>query len=120
MAVHVYLRPIDDIKKRLKINNNGEAQAFLTSTCAKKMDKYVPYHKGILSDYIIDGSNIIYHQNYAAYQYYGKRKDGSHPINEANRDRSKHPLATSRWAEKMKTAEIDDIVKEVQDFIGGK
>lgn len=116
----IYINDIEDIKKRLKINDKGPAQTFLTNTCAKKMDKYVPYHTGVLANYIIEGNSIIYYQNYAAYQYYGKRKDGSHPINEANRDRSKHPLATSRWAEKMKTAEIDDIVKEVQDFIGGK
>jgi hypothetical protein len=54
---------------------------------------------------------------YAKYQYYGERKDGSHKINEANRNRSMHPEATSFWVEKMKTAEMDDIEKEVQDEI---
>ena len=116
----VYINDLEDIKKKLKINKNGPAQKFLVSTCAKKMDKYVPFHTGTLAKYILTDDSIIYPQKYAAYQYYGVRKDNTHPINPANRDRSKHPLATSYWAEKMKTAEIDDIVKEMQMFIGGK
>ena len=120
MAVYIQLKSLEEIKKKLKINDNGPAQAFLMSTAAKKMDKYVPFRSGTLSDYTLTNEYIIYPQEYAAYQYYGQRKDKTHKINPANRDRSKHPLATSYWAEKMKTAEIDEIVKEVQDFIGGK
>lgn len=120
MAGHVYLNSLADIKQRLKIQDNGPAEAFLVSTCAKKMDKYVPMKNGILAKYKIIDNYIIYDQVYAGYQYYGQRKDGTHVIDPANRDRSKHPLASSYWDEKMKSAEIDDVVKEVQNFIGGK
>ena len=84
------------------------------------MDKYVPMRDGNLVKYKLTNHEIIYDQEYAAYQYYGQRKDGTHVIDPANRDRSKHPLASSYWDEKMKSAEIDDVVKEVQKFIGGK
>lgn len=116
----VYINSLEEIKKRLKIDDNGPAKAQLISTCAKRMDKYVPFRSGTLAQYTLTNDSIMYTQEYAAYQYYGKRKDNTHVINPANRDRSKHPLATSYWAEKMKTAEIDDIVKEIQDYIGGK
>lgn len=117
----VYIDSFSEIERRLNIQGDGPAQAFLASTCAKKMDKYVPFRNGMLADYIIvEDRFIIYHQDYAAYQYYGQRKDETHVIDPANRDRSKHPLASSYWDEKMKSAEIDDVVKEVQKFIGGK
>ena len=86
---------LNEIKDRLGINKDGPAIALLTSTCAKRMDKYVPMRDGNLVKYKLTNHEIIYDQEYAAYQYYGQRQDGTHPINPANRDRSKHPLASS-------------------------
>lgn len=109
----VELKPTSVIEARLGIEPNGKMHKDFTSECAKKMDKYVPYRKGILSNYIIDDNLIIYHQDYAKYQYYGQRKDGTHKINPDNRNRSKHPLATSYWDKKMISAEIKDVIKEI-------
>lgn len=119
--MYIRIKPPNKIKKRLGLDPGGRVQTFFTSTCAKHMDKYVPFDEGNLADYYIeDNDKIIYHQPYATYQYRGIREDGTHKINPANRDRSKHPLATSYWDKKMKSAEMTDIVKEVQDYIGGK
>lgn len=116
------MKPTSEIILRLGLNSNGPVENFFVSTCARHMDKYVPYKEGNLSSYYIIGNKIVYDQEYAKYQYYGMRRDGSRVINPDNRDRSKHPLATSYWDKKMVTAEMQDVEKEVQDFIkhGGK
>lgn len=114
----VNVKPTSVIKARLGIDKNGRVQKFFTNTCAIHMDKYVPFDKGNLADYHIEGNNmIVYEQKYAEYQYYGMRNDGSHVINPENRDRSKHPLANTYWDRRMVTAEMQDVVKEVQDYI---
>lgn len=119
----VQLKPTSVIKARLGIEPNGKVQKFFTNTCYKHMDKYVPMDSGDLASIVsmdIDGKSIIYEMPYAKYQYKGQREDGTHKINEANRTRTYHPLATSYWDKKMVSAEMSDIVKEVQDYIGGK
>lgn len=122
MAKGVKMKPIGVIKARLGIEPNGRVQKFFTSTCAKHMDKYVPFDGGNLADYHLESDAVVYEQLYAEYQYYGMRKDGTHVINPENRDRTKHPLASSYWDKKMVSAEMQDVVKEVQDYInrGGK
>lgn len=117
----VEMKPVSQIKARLGLEPDGRVQKFFTNTCYKHMDKYVPFDEGSLSTIVdIQPSWITYEQEYASYQYYGVRKDGSHPINEANRNRDFHPLATSYWDKHMVSAEMKDIVKEVQDYVGGK
>ena len=107
------LQPTSVIKKQLGIDINGRVQKFFTQTCAIHMDKYVPMDKGNLRDYNIEGNKIIYDQPYAEYQYYGISKTGKNLVYSP----LKHPLATSYWDKKMVTNEMDDIVKEVQDFV---
>ena len=117
----VTMKPTSQIKARLGIEPNGRVQKFFTKRCADYMDKYVPFDRGILAQYTIDGDYVIYGDNasnaYAKYQYYGMRRDGTHRINPENRDRSKHPQATSYWDKKMVSAEIQSLVKDVQDYI---
>lgn len=113
----VELNPKSKIESRLGLRSGGSVQKFFTETCAKHMDKYVPYREGDLSRYRLEQDAVVYEQLYAKYQYYGIRRDGTRAINEDNRDRSKHPLASSYWNEKMVSAEKQDIVKEVQDFV---
>ena len=113
----VYMKKTSVIKAHLGIEPNGKVNKFLVNTCAKHMDKYVPFDTGTLSKYKIEGNKIIYDQEYAEYQYYGMRADGTHRINEANRNRTEHPLASSYWDKKMATAEMPDVIREVQNYI---
>lgn len=114
----VYINSLDKIKQKLKIDDNGQAQAFLTETCYKHMDKYVPQDLGNLRTIVdIKTHSITYESDYAEYQYRGQRKDGSHKV--------KHYSTAgtgSHWDRRMISAEKDDVIKEVQDFInhGGK
>lgn len=122
----VHLKPTTQIKIDLGLQEGGPVQKFLANTCYNHMDKYVPFDSGDLASIAsisVDGQYIIYHVPYASYQYKGVREDGTHQINEENRNRSKHSQATSYWDKKMLTAEGDEIVKEVADYMkkhGGK
>lgn len=111
----VKFEPTSRIKVALGIDPNGKVQEFATNTCAKRMDKYVPMDTGNLADYRIEGNVVIYDQPYARYQYYGVREDGTHKI--VNRTLIYHPLATSYWDRKMVSAEMGDVINEINEYM---
>lgn len=109
----VILKPISEIKSRLGVDSNGRVQKFFTNTCYKYMDKYVPMDRGDLRTIVdIQEDNITYESPYARYQYYGEREDGSHKVQNYTT-----PGTGPYWDKRMVSAEIDDVVKEVQDYI---
>lgn len=117
------LKPNSVIKASLGIERGGKIHAFFTAECARYMDEFVPYDEGNLAGTVIKNGTItsnvkptyiVYSQPYAEYQYYGMRQDGTHVINPENRNRNKHPLATTYWDKHMWTAYSDEIVKNVQ------
>ena len=102
---------LETIKSKLDLD---KAQKFFTNTCMVHLDKYLSYDTGTLADTVVSTENqIIYDQEYASYVYYGITKNG----NKMHINTDKHPFASSYWDEKMISAEMDDIVKEVQAFI---
>lgn len=108
----VEFKPTSTIIANLGFAPDGRTTKFLTATCAKHMDKYVPMREGILRQYIINENHIEYDTPYARYQYYGIRQDGSHKV--------KHyttPGTGPKWDERMKSAEMDTVVREVQNFL---
>lgn len=112
----VKLKPTSQIKARLGIEPNGRVQKFFTNSCYKHMDKYIPLDKGNLRTIVnIEDSSITYESPYAKYQYYGVRQDGTHQVKNYTT-----PGTGTYWDKRMVSAEIDDVVKEVQDYIGGK
>lgn len=112
----VKLKPTSVIKARLGIEPNGRVQKFFTNTCYKHMDKYVPKDEGNLRTIVdIQPDSITYESPYARYQYYGVREDGTHKVHNYTT-----PGTGPYWDKRMVSAEMQDVVKEVQDFIGGK
>ena len=112
----VKMQPTSVIKSRLGIDHNGRVQKFFTNTCYKHMDKYVPKDNGDLRTIVdIESDSITYEMPYARYQYYGMRDDGTHVVTHYTT-----PGTGSYWDKRMVSAEMQDIEKEVQKFIGGK
>ena len=116
------LKPNNVIYADLGLQNGGPVHAFFTATCAKAMDKYVPFDKGTLAETVIlDGKptanvgvdTITYEQPYARYVYYGRSKYGAW----LKYNKSKHQYAGPYWDKRMWTAQKNDIVKQVQDYI---
>ena len=112
----VKLKPTSVIKARLGIEPNGRVQKFFTNTCYKHMDKYVPMDEGNLrANVSIDDNSITYESPYARYQHYGVREDGTHQVKNYTT-----PGTGPYWDKRMVSAEMQDVVKEVQSYIGGK
>lgn len=118
------INSLDKIKKRLNIENGGPAHAYFTDLCRKKMDKFVPMsgkdsQTSLRTTVSLKVDSITYQSPYASYQYFGKRKDGSHVVKNYTT-----PGTGSKWDKKMKTAHMKDIVKEVGNYVkkygGGK
>lgn len=111
----VQIPPTSVIKQQLGIDPNGTVQWFFVNTCYRHMDKYVPMDTGNLRTNISMTNNmIIYESPYASYQYHGVREDNTHKINPENYT---SPGTGPYWDERMVSAEMSDIEKEIQDFI---
>lgn len=132
------MKPADVIAVRLGIDPNGRAQRFLTQTCYNHMDKYVPIDTGDLrSNVVLTADEIRYVSPYAHYMYEGKVMGPNIPITKKGvaeptgwfspKGKAKsytganiiyHTAGTGHhWADRMKSAEMQEVVKEVQAFI---
>ena len=112
----VKMQPISVIIARLCIEPNGKVQKFFTNTCYRYMDKYVPKDTGVLRENVtIDINSITYEQPYAHAQYVGE-------VNGGQVTNYTTPGTGPYWDERMKSADMQNVVAEVQDFIdrGGK
>lgn len=104
------------IKARLGLEPNGRVQRFFTNSCYKHMDKYVPLDEGNLRINVdVQKDSITYESPYARYQYNGISKSGK-PLN------YKTPGTGDHWDERMVSAEMHEIIDEVQAYVnrGGK
>lgn len=88
-----------DNKTMLQINN----------LFAKKMDPYVPFLEGPLSQTIeVSPVGVKYTQPYARYQYHGT---------EFNHTIDYHPLASAEWDKAMMRDKGDEFKAEVKEIL---
>ena len=107
----VKMQPTSVIKANLGIDPNGRVQKFFTNTCYRHMDKYVPQDSGDLRTIVdIQSNTITYEMPYAHAQYVGFTKG---PVQNYTT-----PGTGPYWDRRMVSAEMQDVVKEVQDYIG--
>ena len=110
------LQPTSVIKVNLGLTESGAVQKYFQNTCYRYMDKYVPKDEGNLRTIVdIKNDSITYESPYARYQYYGMRDDGTHVVKNYTT-----PGTGPYWDKRMVSAEMQDVVKEVQKYIGGK
>lgn len=112
----VKIQPTSVIKANLGIEPNGKVQKFFTNTCYRYMDKYVPKDTGALRETVtIDSNSITYEQPYAHAQYIGE-------VNGGQVNNYTTPGTGPYWDKRMVSADMQNVVAEVQDFIdrGGK
>ena len=109
----VKMQPTSVIKTRLGIEPNGRIQKIFTHSCRVHMDKYIPMDNGDLRTVVDERSDrIIYEVPYAHAQYVGFTKG---PVKNYTT-----PGTGPYWDKRMVSAEIQDVVNEVQSAIGGK
>ena len=104
------IKPISEIHASLGIEPNGPVQRFFTDTCANHMDKYIPKDVGNLRTIkTIRPDSITYESEYAHAQYIGYTKG---PVRNYTT-----PGTGPYWDERMKSAEMQDVIKEVQEYV---
>ena len=108
MNSRIQINSTDEILAKRKLEKNGPAQQFFTKECAKAMNLYVPFKRGILKDIDvkINVNNITYFAPYAERQYY---------TNKGNLG-----LRGKMWDKRMWIDNKDNIVNKVCNFVGGR
>ena len=112
----VKMQPTSVIITHLGIEPNGRIQKYFTNRCYARMDKYIPKDNGDLRTIVdIQPNSITYESPYARYQYYGIREDGTHQVKNYTT-----PGTGPYWDKRMVSVEIEQLVEEVQKYVGGK
>ena len=105
MKVKVKLDRTQNILKDLDLNQKGKVHLFATNSATRRMDKYVPYDSGDLKNTnIVKVGKTTYQMPYAQKQYYENKGKG---------------IRGSYWDKRMTSAEINQLVNEVQKYMEG-
>lgn len=131
----------DYLLKKYHLKPGGAVQRVIDESCIVYMDPYTPFQSGMLTNSIIPPTigtgEIIQDTPHARYQYYGElyvdpiTKKGafyspgygfwSRPkINKVPSgkplayNKSSHPLAGSKWFERMKADHKEDVLRNAQ------
>lgn len=115
---------IDTAKILLKLGLGGsnKVRKYIASEVARLSDPYVPMQQGLLKNtrtIASDGSQIVYTQPYAHYQYYGKVMAGRAPKKYTGDDLTYNgaPMRGARWTERMLIDKRAEIENNVEKFI---
>lgn len=131
-------KPVDSITDRFA---GKDVQLFMANAAKRLMTPYVPSINGE-SGASLSGNVRVYTENrggvvhyispYARYQYYGKvmvskrpgvkgsEKIVKQPTTPLKYSKFQHPLATSKWDKAMMAARKDELVRSVQEYVGGR
>ena len=104
------------------LGSSNKVQKYLASEVVRLSDPYVPMQQGYLKNQrqmASDGSQIVYTQPYAHYQYYGEVMAGRAPKQYTGRKLTYNgaPMRGARWTERMLADKRDEIEKNVENFI---
>ena len=111
IAVHVDMKPTDQIIKRIFDDRTG---IFLAETWAKIFTKYTPKDSGTLSQsYITEPYKITYEQKYSHYQWFGVSKNGK-PLRYS---KEQNFLAQSHWEEAAERDKKVEVARAVTEYL---
>lgn len=104
------------------LGGDNAAQRFLASEVKRLCDPYVPMQQGALKNnatIAADGSQLVYTQPYAHYQYYGKVMAGRAPKRYTRDDLTYHgaPMRGEQWEKRMLADKSNDLEKSVEAYI---
>jgi hypothetical protein len=101
---------------------SNKARKYLASEIVRLSDPYVPFQQGGLKNQrqiASDGSEIVYTQPYAHYQWYGEVMAGRPPKSYTGRkiNYSGAPTRGERWTERMMIDKGHEGEKNVENYI---
>lgn len=127
----------ESILRRRGLGGSNNARIVLANEVARQCDPYVPMQSGTLKNTVQiapDGSEIVYNQPYAHYQYEGKvmgpnipLKDGGFfspaaPKHETGAKMDYHgaPMRGAHWDKRMMADHANEVADAVAARVGGK
>lgn len=143
MKIKIEMGSVQGILKRLGLTRDGDVQQYWTALVNRRIGKYMPYRSGALSGklkFIASPVSITVAAPYAKYQYFGvamvDSQTGKGPrlipgvgyrfrkgaiLMPTSRpleyDKTKHPEATSRWDEALKSREQEEMLSDMKAYI---
>lgn len=104
------------------LGGDNSVQRFLASEVKRLCDPYVPMQQGALKNQTTiasDGSQLIYTQPYAHYQYYGKVMAGRAPKKYTGDDLTYHgaPMRGPEWEKRMLADKSKDLENSIDAYI---
>lgn len=104
------------------LGSSDKVQKYLASEVARLSDKYVPMQQGMLKNQrqiASDGSQIVYTQPYAHYQYYGEVMAGRAPKSYTGKKLTYNgaPMRGARWTERMLADKREELERNVEAYI---
>ena len=121
MRVTVNINASKILKER-GLGSSTKVQKYLASEVRRLSDPYVPMQQGDLKNrntIANDGSQIVYTQPYAHYQYYGEVMAGRAPKSYTGKKLTYNgaPMRGARWTERMIADKKHELEKNVETFI---
>ena len=115
---------VNEILSKRGLGKSDKVQKYLASEVVRLSDKYVPFQQGALKNQCTiasDGSQIVYTQPYAHYQYYGQVMAGRPPKQYTGDSLTYNgaPMRGARWTERMLADKRKEIENNVEKYIGG-
>ena len=113
----------DKILKNHGLGGSDKVRKYLASEVVRLSDPYVPFQQGGLKNQrtiASDGSQIVYTQPYAHYQWEGLAMGGRPPKHYTGDALNYHgaPMRGKRWTERMWADKRKEIENNVEKYIG--
>lgn len=114
--------PTAKILKSRGLGSDTGARKYLASEVKRLCDPYVPMQQGMLKNNVTiaaDGSQLVYTQPYAHYQYHGKVMAGRAPKHYTGDDLTYHgaPMRGPQWVTRMFADKSQDLEKSLDAYI---
>ena len=130
---------VGGILRKRGLGDSNRVRKYLASQVRKRSDPYVPFRQGTLKNTAKispGGTQVIYTQPYAGYQYRGlvmgpnvltkngwrsmAKKGGKYYTGQALKYKSDNGMRGPYWDKRMLENHRDDLEKDVAAAIGGK
>lgn len=113
---------VDKALSKRGLGKSNKARKYLASEIVRLSDPYVPFQQGMLKNQkqiAPDGSQIVYTQPYAHYQYYGEVMAGRAPKHYTGRALKYNgaPMRGAFWTERMLIDKGREVLKNVENYI---
>ena len=128
-----------EILRKRGLGDSDGARKHLAGRVRLRSDPYVPFHQGTLKNTAQispDGTQVIYTQPYAHYQYKGlvmgpnvltsngwrsmAKKGGKYYTGRELKHKSDNGMRGPYWDKRMLENHREDLAKDVADYVGGK